>query len=157
MNVLLFNVGHKQCGLPLSDVREVMRPLALERNQALPACVLGTCMIRERPTPVIDLGALIGCEASTVTRFITVSAGERQVALAVDGVQGTTRVDAHQFHEAAALVCGQSDVVRTLAVLDSKLVYLLNGARLLSSDLVDGSVPGEVTKRHADAPSGEQR
>lgn len=145
MNVLLFNVGDKVCGLPLRAVREVMRPRALERNHSLPKCVLGTCLIRQQPTPVIDVAALMGSSAQAPKRLVTVSVGERQVALAVDAVIGTTRIDAQRFLDTTPLVCGDQGVISALTVLDSTLVYLMNSARLLPDDMpelanvVDGS------------------
>ena len=131
MNVLLFCVGNKVCGLPLSEVREVMRPRVLERNHALPEFVLGTCLIPQQPTPVVDVAALIGARSNEPRRLVTVSLGERQVALAVDAVLGTTQVDSQQFRAATPLVCGDRDAVTALTILDSKLVYLINSARLL--------------------------
>lgn len=119
------------CGLPLPAVREVMRPRPLERNHSLPECVLGTCLIREQPTPVIDVAALMGSNASAPKRLVTVSVGDRQVALAVDAVLGTTFMDEQRFLETTPLVSGQQGVVAALMVLDAKLVYVMDAARLL--------------------------
>jgi purine-binding chemotaxis protein CheW len=152
VNVLLMNVGHVLCGLPLSAVREVMRPLALERNQALPPCVLGICLIRQIPTPVVDLASLIGGRQGDPARFVTVTAETRQVALAVDAVLGSIWVDAGLFREAAPLVCGNVEAVAALAVLDQKLVYLLNSARLLP----DATLESHATQ-HTAVPSEESR
>lgn len=156
VKVLLFNVGRVQCGLPLAEVREVMRPMDLERNPSLPSCVLGTCMIRDLPTPVIDVAALLGTGASSPTRFITVSVGDRQAALAVDAVFGASQVDAQMFHAATPLVCGDGEAVSALAVRDNQLVYLLNSARLLPVETPDSRPPversgWEPTKRRSDA------
>src|SRR5690606_37276027 len=135
VNVLLFSAGKKLCGLPLREVQEVMRPRELERNASLPAFVLGTCLVRQQPTPVIDVAALMGERSCQTTRLITLALGQGPVALAVDSVLGTTRVDEQQFREATPLVCGDRDVVSALTILDSKLVYLINSARLLPDDM----------------------
>jgi purine-binding chemotaxis protein CheW len=127
----------KLCALPLTNVREVMRFRALEVNRSLPAFVLGTCLIREEPTPVVDLAGVLGVPSEARKHLVTVMVGERQVALAVEGVLGTTSVDPDEFHEATPLVCGDRELVAALAVLDSKLVYLLSCARLLPFDATE--------------------
>lgn len=154
VNVLVVKVGKTLCGLPLGEVREVMRPLTLERNQSLPECVLGTCVIRQTPTPVIDLSAVTGRPAGIPERFVTVSVGERQVALAVEAVLGAIQIDARKFQEASPLVCGGAAAIQALTVLDSQLVYLMNSARLLPNEVLESAILGHATEVDSSARGG---
>jgi chemotaxis signal transduction protein len=59
VEVLLFTVGAQSCALPLSDVAEVMRAQPLASQGLQTPGVLGTSLIRGRPTPVVDAGQLL--------------------------------------------------------------------------------------------------
>jgi len=86
---LLVRAGTLTCALPLSHVVETMRPLPIEPLANAPAFVRGLSIIRGAPVPVVDLGALLNTPSSRPPpRFVTVRAGERRVALAVDGILG---------------------------------------------------------------------
>lgn len=127
------------CGLPLAHVVETMRPLPVEPVAGAPAFVLGVAIIRGAPVPVVDAKrVLAGAEVVPVEndrparRFVTVDAGGRPVALAVDGVVGVRSIPASSRGELPRLLSqAASDVVATIGALDAELLVILQAGHLL--------------------------
>ena len=126
--------GIHRVGIPLANVRETMRPLALEPVRGTPPFVLGLAIIRGAPVPVLDLGALLGhaTESADVRRFVTLEIDGRCVALAVAAVEG---VDALDFDDFAGLpplfTHAGGDTIEALALADAGLLLVLSAARLV--------------------------
>jgi purine-binding chemotaxis protein CheW len=86
--VLLFHVAGAVLALPVGCVEETLRPLAVEPLPGAPAPLLGTALVRGRRIPVVALAPCLRAEGGRITRWITVRAGLRRLALAVEGVAG---------------------------------------------------------------------
>ena len=141
------------CALPLGHVVETLRPLPVEPLAGAPAFVQGLCVIRGVPRPVVDAARLLGAQAPgalppdrSAARFVTVWAGARQVALAVDAVLGVRTVppDSLQalpplLHEAGA------EAVAAVGRLDAELLLVLRSSRLLPEE----GLPLSVAEVHA--------
>ncbi|MES2640781.1 MAG: CheW domain-containing protein [Myxococcota bacterium] len=129
--------------LPVADVVEQMRPLPVEQVRGTPAYVLGMSRVRGAPMPVMDLGRFLAgtpgpVPESLTARWVTVRAGERRIALAVDAVEGVRTVDAEHLGTLAPLLRdADTAAVAALGVLDASLLVLLHAARLLDA----GAVP----------------
>lgn len=137
VKLLLLRVDDVLVGLRLSAVIETLRPLPCTRLSGVPAFVLGLSVIRGLPTPVIDLGALLG-HGSTgdLSRFVTVRVGPRAVALGVDRVVGVRAVDERALERLPPLLAASGDQVGAIAVLDRELVSVLETGRLITGDLL---------------------
>jgi purine-binding chemotaxis protein CheW len=86
---LAFIVGDEQYALPLSAVREIMKPPAVTEVPSAPRNVLGIISVRGRVTTLIDLRRKLKMpeQALTVkTRVILVDKGEEVLGLLVDSV-----------------------------------------------------------------------
>lgn len=68
----LLRAQERLCAFPLESVIEVMRPLPIEPLPDVPAYVLGASLVRGLPTPIVDLGALLGTLPIKLWRFVTV-------------------------------------------------------------------------------------
>jgi purine-binding chemotaxis protein CheW len=140
-SALIVAARASRCALPLEHVIETMRPLPIEPIAGAPAYVLGLAIIRGRPVPVIDLGALLAPGGADVTtaahaRFVTVRAGTRQVALAVQSVIGVRGLAPSTVHELPPLVAASSSAsVAALGVLDRELVAVLDASSVLPDDV----------------------
>jgi purine-binding chemotaxis protein CheW len=108
-----------------------MRPLPIVAIAGVPSFVCGVSLIRGEPTPVVDLGALLGAnEPPSFTRFVTVRAGGRQVALAFEEVLHVQQISAESMAALPPLLQGTSEAaVSAVAVLDTDLLFVLDGAR----------------------------
>jgi purine-binding chemotaxis protein CheW len=121
------------CALPLLDVAEILRPLAVEPVLHAPTFVLGLSVIRGRAVPVVDLGRLLTGEASTIHRLVSVRVDDRAVALAVTEVLGTRSLDLERFGTVPPLLAAASEVRARVGMLDGHLLQLLDTLRLIEA------------------------
>lgn len=138
MQALVFSVGSQRYALPLADVVEVMRALPLTIPTRLPDGVLGTSLIRGRPTPVVDASQLLSNVPTRGTRWILMRVGARYVALAVDDIVGTHLVTRAKLSVAPPLL-GGGGLIEAIGLLDTEFVHVLSSIRLLR-DLPDESL-----------------
>lgn len=132
---LICRVHGRLCALPLRHVIETMRPLPIEAVAGTLHFVLGLAVIRGVPVPVVDAARLLGGVDAPSGRWIALTAGTRQVALAVDSVLGVHPLPANTRHALPPLLRDAgSDRVSELGLLDEDLLLVLQGGRLLSDD-----------------------
>jgi purine-binding chemotaxis protein CheW len=132
---LICRVQARLCALPLAHVVETMRALPVEAVAGAPHFVRGLAVIRGAPVPVVDTASLLGAPAAAADRFVTVVAGDRQVALAVDSVLGVRTISAGSLHELPPLLHDAgADVVAAIGLLDAELLLVLNSSRVLPDD-----------------------
>jgi purine-binding chemotaxis protein CheW len=123
---LVVGVAGRLCAVPLTHVIEIMRPLSVEPISHAPSFVQGISIIRGIPTPVVDLGALLGAPNGVADRFVTLRVGERQVALGVDSVLGVRELDTSKIGKLPPLLQGASrDVIEAMGMLDEQLLVVL--------------------------------
>ncbi len=140
--MLLVRVADRLCALPIRQVREVMRPLPVHRLDQAPACVAGLAVVRGMSVPVVDLSRLIavGGSAADITRFVTIHADQRLVAVAVSEVVGVRTIDHATLSALPPLLDGgQDEAIAALGVRDRQVLLLvLNAARLLPEGVATG-------------------
>jgi purine-binding chemotaxis protein CheW len=108
-----------------------MRPLPIEAIAGAPSFVRGVSIIRGVPTPVIDLGILLGTHNDEAPvgmsgRFITLRLGERQAALSVDSICDVLELDAMTTQELPPLLQGASNnFIETITTLDAHMLVIL--------------------------------
>jgi purine-binding chemotaxis protein CheW len=123
---LIVQVGTRVCALPLEDVIETMRPLPIEPLAGTPSFVPGVSLIRGTPTPVVELGILLGAPEYPAGRFVTVRLGERQAALSVSAVLGIDVVDAAMAQQLPPLLrAAPGGILETIGSLDEQLLMIL--------------------------------
>jgi len=133
---LLCRVHRWVCALPLEQVIETLRPLPMEPLSGAPGFVCGLSIIRGLPVPVVDLGRLLGTERTRPTRFVTLRAGVRTVALAVDAVIGVRALGSAGAGELPPLLSATgNDALRSLGSLDGELLLVLESGRLVPDEL----------------------
>lgn len=127
--MVVCSAGRQRCGIRLADVREVLRPLPLAPIPGAPGFVLGAALVRGEVTPVVDVGLLLG-EVAAARRWVSLLIGSRAVVLAFSGVLGV-RVLPPSNALPPLLRDASPGVVEALGVLDSELLFVLSGARLI--------------------------
>ena len=136
--VLLFRAAGRRCALPVERVVETMRPLPYEAIAGGPDFVPGVALVRGAPTPVLDLGGLLDGvrrEVAAAGRWVTVRAGARSVALAVEEVLGVAQLAAAGEQGLPPLFQGSAGAgVRALGRLDGELLTILESARVVPED-----------------------
>lgn len=135
-SALLVRAGARVCALPVESVLETMRPLPISTLPEAPPFVSGVAVIRGEPVPVVDLHALLGGGAPGVAaRFVTVRAGARSVALAVERVLGIEALTASAAAAPPLLSGASAAAVEALASRDGDLLVVLSAARLVPDEV----------------------
>lgn len=134
--VLLCRLPSCLLGLPLEHVIETMRPLPVELLSGAPHCVSGLSLIRGVPVPVVDAGRLLGERETRAGRFVTVRAGDRTVALAVNDVVGVRMIRTESLQELPPLLRDAgAEAIAAIGTQDAQLLLVLRSARLVPEDL----------------------
>jgi purine-binding chemotaxis protein CheW len=149
---LLVRVPGGVCALAVSQVVETMRPLPVEPLADMPDFIRGVARIRGAAVPVVELNALFEAapEATTAAsgagkRFVTLRAGGRCVALAVDGVVGLMDVQPEALGEMPPLLqSARRAVIQSIGTLDAELLFILETGRLVPETVWSG-----VERAHA--------
>jgi purine-binding chemotaxis protein CheW len=135
---LLCRVAAGLCALPIDHVIEVMRPLPIQALSGMPQFLLGLCIIRGEPVPVIDAGLLLSGAGSHTGRLVTIAVGGRAIALAVEQVIGIRRIDHAALSMLPPLLQNTAgDAVEAIRALDGDLLLLLDSARIVPAALLD--------------------
>lgn len=142
---LLCRVGERLCGLPLDGVIETMRPLPVEPLAQAPRFVLGLGVIRGSAVAIVDGGALLGAPGSRSERWVTIGAGGRTTALAVDRVLGVREIGPDAMATLPPLLGDAArEHITAVGTLDTELLLFLRAARIVSDTLVEGLGPPEA-------------
>jgi purine-binding chemotaxis protein CheW len=144
--VLLCRVRSWFCALPVAHVEETMRPLPIGPLAGAPDFVTGLSIIRGRPTPVVDTGALLGArDAATPRRLVVLRLGERRVALAVEEVLGVRALPGATLHRLPPLLSEASgDAISAIGALDDALLLALDTGRLVPQAVWEAVAAGDA-------------
>jgi purine-binding chemotaxis protein CheW len=145
---LVVRAAGATCAFPVSQVLETMRPLPIQPVANLPAFVLGVALVRGVAMPVVSLSAFFDGKApGEGTRFVTLRAGARTVAVLVDSVVGIAELSRDNFQELPPLLSQiQPEVMETIGRLDSELVVVLRGARLVPDSVWEAASVAGVAR-----------
>lgn len=146
---LILGVQRRMCAVPLAHVVETMRPLPTEAISGVPSFVLGVAIVRGIPTPVVDLGAVLGAPSEQRgERFVTLRTGNRQIALLVTTVLGIRDLDTlTATQELPPLLQGASqDAIERIGTLDERLLEVLQEGWKLPEEVWRAITAQEVMK-----------
>ena len=126
---------------------ETLRPGSVAPIPGAPGFVRGLMAIRGAAVPVVDLPSLLGVRSSSeAPRLVVTRAGDRRVALWVDGVVGVARYQPERLEALPPVVAElHSEVVEKVGMLDSQLLLVLRASRLLPADALAGLPLPEVS------------
>ena len=130
LHLLTFELGREEFGIPVTQVREVIRVADITRVPQAPAHVRGVANLRGRILAVVELRSRLGLPPAEVTsrsRIVVVEVRERVLGLLVDVVSQVTKVPE------ASVVPAPDEVVSTdatyltgVARWQSRLIILLD-------------------------------
>jgi purine-binding chemotaxis protein CheW len=142
---LLVGVKTRVCAVPLIHVAETMRPLPVEPIAGAPSFVRGISIIRGVPTPVVDLGLVLGAPGGVAGRFVTLRLGDRQVALSVETVLGVRDLNGSIQELPPLLQEASNDFIEAIGTLDSRMLVVLRAAWELPDEVWQSLTPQEAT------------
>jgi purine-binding chemotaxis protein CheW len=126
LQVLVVEVGGQHYGLPVADVRELVRAVAIVPLPRAPAVVEGIINLRGRIVPVLDIRSRFRLPAKPLEytdHFVVAQTGERLVALRVDRALDLVQLEADDVEEARGVIPG-ADYVSWVAKLPHNLVLI---------------------------------
>jgi purine-binding chemotaxis protein CheW len=125
--VLIVGLENCVCAVPLTHVIETMRPLPVEPISGVPSFVSGISIIRGIPTPVVDLGAVLGTRIERPERFVTLRVGDKQLALSVRAVLGVRDLGTVTTIQnlPPLLQSASKEVVEMMGTLDEQVLMVL--------------------------------
>jgi purine-binding chemotaxis protein CheW len=137
LHLLTFALDREEFGIPVTQVREVIRVSDITRVPQAPAHVRGVANLRGRILAVVELRSRLGLPAAELTprsRVVVVEVRERVLGLLVDAVSQVTKVPE------ASVVPAPDEVVSTdatyltgVARWGSRLIILLDLEKALIS------------------------
>jgi len=134
---LVFRLGESSFGLPIADIREVMRVGPITRVPQAPFAVAGVTDLRGRVIPVVDLGARFDLEAVEVgeqSRIVVPDAEGRLIGLLVEAVDRVARILPSQKEDPDPDADDQPAAVVALYSWEDEQLRLLDVEELLSID-----------------------
>lgn len=123
--------GELRCALPLSLVREIMRPLPVRSAGSLAPSVRGVSIIRGAPLPVVSLSRLLGQPEAEDRRFVILRTPGRDCALSVERVEAIASVSASAWQTMPALLA-RIESAEQICADDQDLMVSLNMSRLMA-------------------------
>jgi purine-binding chemotaxis protein CheW len=139
---LVVGVESRVCAIPLVHVLETMRPLPIEPIAGTPSFVQGISVIRGLPTPVIDLGILLGASGNIGGRYVTLRLNGRQVGLSVERIIGVRELDTSLIKELPPLLHGApKDVIEAMGTLDAQVLVVLRSGWELPDEVLRAFPP----------------
>lgn len=133
---ILFRMGDETYGLPISLVREIIKPLPVTRFPKSPPYVEGVIDLRGRILPIINLRTMFGLEPLPLTeesRFIDLQLEGLNVGIVVDAVSEVIYLSRQLIEPAPPIVAGvEGKYLSGIARLEDKLIMLLDADEIFA-------------------------
>lgn len=137
MQLVVFDLAAEYYGVDIGDVREIIRMQAITRVPGAPPFVEGVINLRGKVVPVVDLRKRLRLKAGEQTkesRIVVVDIGGRDVGVIVDAVTEVLRIPLSSIEPPSSMITNvDSDYLRGIAKLESKLIILLDLGKVLST------------------------
>ncbi len=135
--LVVFDLAAEYYGVDIGDVREIIRMQTVTRVPGAPSFVEGVINLRGRVVPVVDLRKRLNLtvgEQTKESRIVVVDIAGRDVGVIVDGVTEVLRIPLSSIEPASTMITNvDSDYLRGIAKLETKLVILLDLNKVLSA------------------------
>jgi len=135
LHLLTFALDGEEFGIPVIQVREVIRVNGITRVPQAPAHVRGVTNLRGRILPVAEIRTRLGLGQAVITpasRVVVVELRGRVLGLLVDRVSQVTKVPVESVAPPPdELVTAETDFLTGVARWDSRLVMLLDLDKVL--------------------------
>jgi purine-binding chemotaxis protein CheW len=135
LHLVTFALGREEYGIPVGQVREVIRVAEITRVPQALGHVRGVTNLRGRILPVIEIRSRLGLEPAVVSprsRIVVVEVHDRVLGILVDAVLQVAKVPAETVTPPPEEVLSpQTDHISGVARWGSRLIILLDLAKAL--------------------------
>lgn len=129
-NLLLFRLDKNILGIPLFDVREVLRNVELKSLPSQPELISGIMNLRGESVPIIDLKKrfFIGNESNDLnSRILLIQLEESIAGLRVDEIIGIKELEvSHDLDEYIDKFYIKSHFINSVAYLNEEMVVVID-------------------------------
>ena len=157
LQLVVFDLAAEYYGVDIGDVREIIRMQSITRIPGAPEFVEGVINLRGKVVPVLDLRKRLNRrinEQTKESRIVVVNIGSSDVGVIVDAVTEVLRIPVSAIEPPSSMITdAESDYLRGIAKLDTKLIILLDLNKALAS--IRGASFDASVDTDADAMSGE--
>ncbi len=137
MQLVVFDLASEYYGVDIGAVREIIRMQSITRVPGAESFVEGLINLRGRVVPVVDLRKRLNLavgEQTKDSRIVVVDIAGQDVGVVVDGVTEVLRIPLSSIEPPASMVTSvESDYLRGIAKLDTKLIILLDLDKVFSA------------------------
>ncbi|GAA4703488.1 chemotaxis protein CheW [Brevibacillus fulvus] len=127
---ILFRMGNEYYGLPISSVKEIIKPLPITRFPKSPPFVEGVIDLRGHILPIVNLPKMFGLEPLPLneeSRFVDIQMEGLNLGIVVDAVSEVIQIPLKQIEAAPAIVAGvEGKYLNGIARLEDRLILLLD-------------------------------
>jgi purine-binding chemotaxis protein CheW len=139
LHLVTFQLLGEEFGLPILDVREIIRMTDITPVPQAPEFVEGVINLRGQIIPVVDLRKRFGIEATELgehTRIVVAELGATVIGLIVDAVSEVLRIPADTVSPPPGLVAGSigSEYIKGIAHRDEKMTILIDMRKVFSQN-----------------------
>jgi len=133
--IVVFQLAEQTYGIDIASVYEIIRMEKITRVPRTPHFVEGVINLRGKIIPVIDLCKRFNlplAERTGASRIIVVDVSGNTIGMIVDAVSEVLRLPLESIEPPPPMIHGiESAYLRGIAILDSRLVILLNLEKIL--------------------------
>src|ERR1051326_9088797 len=152
VQLIVFHLGDEEFGIPIGEVREIIKAGAVTPIPEAPNFVRGLINVRGEIVATIDLRSRFSLGAPNVEEpkhTVITRQGDTLFGLMVDEVTEVLRIPEAEIKRTPELAANHTDFYVTgVLPLDSRLIILLDLSRVLSEDelreLSAGDAPREI-------------
>ena len=135
LHLVTFALDQEEFGVPIGQVREVIRVSEITRVPQARPHVRGVTNLRGRILAVVEIRTRMGLSAAVITprsRVVVVGIGERMLGILVDGVSQVVKVPAATVTAAPEdVISPGTDYITGVARWNSRLIILLDLEKVL--------------------------
>jgi purine-binding chemotaxis protein CheW len=135
LHLVTFALDREEFGIPVTQVREVIRVGEITRVPQAPPHVRGVTNLRGRVLAVVEIRSRLGLPPAGITsasRIVVVDVLGRVLGLLVDRVSQVTKVPAESVVPAPEeVVSAEADYLKGVARWNSRLIILLDLDKVL--------------------------
>jgi purine-binding chemotaxis protein CheW len=135
LHLLTFTLDREEFGIPVTQVREVIRVNGITRVPQVPPHVRGVTNLRGRILAVVEIRTRLGLTEAVITpssRVVVVEVRGRVLGLLVDRASQVTKVPVESVAPPPEeVVSAETDFLTGVARWDSRLIMLLDLEKVL--------------------------
>jgi purine-binding chemotaxis protein CheW len=136
MTYVLFKLGGYEYGIPVENVKEVIKPSSIRPLMDAPDYIVGVVSLRQHSIAVMDLRKRLKIHFETETvpgRIIVVRFSGMILGLVVENVCGVTEINSRDIDSASEMSQGawEGNALAGVAHLDHRMILLLDADKIL--------------------------